>query len=200
MRMRKSGLIAAFVMVIAGTAIAVAQGGAGNGGAVPAAEQADHVAACAEQERNGGIFGRCVSEEASAFGKCVSEAATAAGNPTEACAALEPGRRGDGGGVKEIEIADAADRGGDTSAADNPTTGLTKPPEQEGREFGQQVAANAGGNPGGAGADQNPTTGVAKPPATDGSEFGDQVSDVAAGGAPGPPAGVSGPPAGAPGH
>jgi hypothetical protein len=51
-----------------------------------------HAAACKDQPKKGGDFGRCVSERASAFGRCVAEHARAGEkNPAAACDDLKPG-------------------------------------------------------------------------------------------------------------
>jgi hypothetical protein len=179
--MKRAGFIAALVLAVGVTAVALA-GNAGHGGSVQASAEATHVTACAEQDRHRGVFGKCVSDGASAFGKCLAEAAKAeGGKPTEACADLKPTGKGGGDDGDEDEGTDEDTAELETSAADNPTTGLPKPPETAGRDFGQQVAANAGGNPGGASAEHNPTEGLTNPPETAGRDFGGQVSDAASG-------------------
>lgn len=62
-------------------------------------------------------------------------------------------------------------------AANNPTTGLTFPPAQSGREFGAQVSQNArAGSPN---SSPNPTAGVTPPPQQSGQDYGQEVAENA---------------------
>jgi len=181
--MKRFGTMALLALALSAiAAVAVAQNGGEEPGGPP---EPNHAQACADVPKEDGAFGDCVSESASAFGRCVAEAAqTGEGNPTDACADLKPGRPGDGnGGNGDPET---LGNGGEP-AAHNPTTGLTFPPEQSGREFGQQVAENAQENaPEGGGQENNPTTGQTFPPEQGGQEFGQGVAGTA-GGDHGPP-------------
>jgi hypothetical protein len=184
--MRRFTIIAALALVV-GTASAVAVAENGNGGD-PAANENNFPAQCADQDKSEGAFGKCVSEKASAFGKCVAEAAKSrSGNPTESCADLKPGRQN---GDEDANGEDTGDANDNNASDKNPTTGLTRPPEQSGREFGQQVSENARqlGSGNGANAQaHNPTIGQTLPPTQSGREFGQQVSENARGNSPGGP-------------
>ena len=181
--MTRYGTIAALTFALSAiAAVALAQPD-GGGPATP-----NHAQACADTPKPGGDFGDCVSGAASAFGKCVAEAAQSGeGNPTEACADLKPG----GGPADGDEVTKAPGDphgGGGQSAGRNPTEGLTFPPEQSGRDFGQQVSENArengppvGAGDGGQSAEHNPTTGQTFPPEQSGGDFGGQVAETARG-------------------
>jgi hypothetical protein len=57
-----------------------------------------HAAACKDRPKEGGEFGRCVSERASEFGRCVDGKARAGEkNPAAACDELKPGGDARGG-------------------------------------------------------------------------------------------------------
>jgi hypothetical protein len=176
--MRRLLIIAAAVLAFGGVTVAIAQEGE-NGG--PTAD-------CAEATKAGGDFGKCVSEAASAYGKCVAEAAKEeGGKPTAACEDLKPGKGHNGNGNQNGNgVTDVETSSHNGEHATNPTTGLTKPPEQAGRDFGQQVAANARGDHGPP-ENANPTEGLVKPPEQAGRDFGGQVSETK--GDHGPPGG-----------
>jgi hypothetical protein len=190
--MRKAALISALVLAVAGAAtIAVAQVG-GNGEVTPAAEPETHASECAEEAtKQSGEFGACVSERASAFGRCVADAAESENgvSPTDECADLKPDN-GNGSGANGNGNADGngnGDNGNGASVsvtpavASNPTDGVPRPPaEQHGRDFGHQVAGNAGGNPGGNSEGRNPTEEVGSSP-QDGRDFGHEVAGNAGG-------------------
>jgi hypothetical protein len=203
--MSRPVLISVLALALAGaTTIAFAQVG-GNGEATPAVQPETHASECADEVKQGGAFGACVSERASAFGRCVADAAKAGnGSPTQACADLKPGNgngaNDDGNGAGNGNGNDNGNANGDsgngegvtTVAPSNPTDGVTRPPEQHGRDFGQQVADNARENAGGDAEARNPTEGVARPPEQAGRDFGQEVADNARGDG-GPPEGIPGP-------
>lgn len=195
--MRKAALISALVLAVAGAAtIAFAQVNENGQGA--AGEPETHASECAEETKQGGAFGACVSERASAFGRCVADAAKAGdGPPTEGCAELKPdngnGPNGNGDGDNDGGNGNGDGASLTPAAASNPTDGLTRPPEQHGRDFGQQVAENAREQAGGNAGDRNPTEGLSRPPEQDGRDFGQQVADNARGNGGGPPENAGGP-------
>lgn len=198
--MSKIALLVTALLALAGTGAIAATGESENGepeqrqaSSSPAHECAGERSISEAAKAEGSDFGECVSSTASNRGKEKSE------NAGKSADKGKGDKKGRANGEQE-------ENGGERGGERNPTNRVAGVTPQDGREFGQAVAAEASkgrsaergqgagsgprsgnGNAGTRGGQRNPTNGVGSSPQS-GREFGRSVAGTARG-ENGPPAG-----------